>query len=169
MQARPPMQTSRSRSTMPSLRFSSAFTGQIFTHGALLQWLQRRTAKWRRISGKRPFSTYLTQVRKSPTGTSFSCLHATVQAWQPMQRRWSMRKPYCIGSSVPAERGDDSDGPDRSIGSLDRQLDLDLGGPAGLDAHDPVGHRAEARDLGEAEGVVARRVDDQLERAGVVL
>ena len=72
---------------MPSLRFSSALTGQIVTQGALVQWLQRRTAKCRLTAGKRPFSWYLTQVRKLPSGTSFSLLQATVQAWQPMQRR----------------------------------------------------------------------------------
>src|SRR5262245_14867006 len=96
MHARQPMQASRSRSTMPSARFSSAFTGQIVTHGAFEQWLQRNTAKWRFTAGKRPFSWYLTHVRKLPTGTSFSALHATVHAWQPMQRRWSIRKPYCM-------------------------------------------------------------------------
>ena len=51
---------------MPSERFSSALTGQIVTHGAVVQWLQRRTAKCRRTAGKRPFSVYLTQVRKLP-------------------------------------------------------------------------------------------------------
>src|SRR5438067_825519 len=37
---------------------------------------------------------YLTQVRKAPSGTSFSILQATVQAWQPMHLRWSITKPY---------------------------------------------------------------------------
>src|SRR5262245_52846960 len=105
MQARQPMQTSRSTSTIPSFLLSRAVTGQIVAHGAFVQWLQRSTAKWRRTSGKRPFSTYLTQVRKLPTGTSFSCLHATVQAWQPMQRRWSMTKPYCIADSEDEDGG----------------------------------------------------------------
>src|SRR5688572_11282388 len=98
MHARQPMHAPRSMSTMPSGRFSSALTGQMVTHGALLQWLQRRIAKWRRTLGKRPFSVYLTQVRKLPTGTSFSALQATVHAWQPMQRRWSIRNPYCMGA-----------------------------------------------------------------------
>ena len=80
---------------MPSSRFSSALTGQIVTHGAFVQWLQRSTAKCRRIAGNFPFSAYCTHVRKLPTGTSFSALHATVHAWQPMQRLWSIRKPYC--------------------------------------------------------------------------
>ena len=88
-----PMQASRSRSTMPSGRLCSAVTGHRVTHGAWLQWLQRSTAKCRRTCGKVPISVYLTQVRKSPTGTSFSDLQATVQAWQPIHRLWSMTKP----------------------------------------------------------------------------
>lgn len=80
MQARQPMHASRSMSTMPSARFSSALTGQIVTHGALVQWLHRSTEKWRLMAGKVPFSVYLTQVRKLPSGTSFSDLQATVQA-----------------------------------------------------------------------------------------
>jgi hypothetical protein len=46
----------------------------------------------RRVSGNTPFSTYFTQVRATPTGTSCSVLQATEQAWQPMQRRLSMTK-----------------------------------------------------------------------------
>ena len=38
---------------------------------------------------------YFTHVRKLPTGTSFSALQATVQAWQPMHLEWSMTKPSC--------------------------------------------------------------------------
>ena len=41
-----------------------------------------------------PESTYFTQVRNCPTGTSCSVLHATVHAWHPMQVRWSIAKPY---------------------------------------------------------------------------
>ena len=67
--------------------------GQISTQGASSQWLQRVTWNVRRVSGKTPFSTYLTQVRATPSGTSCSVLQATEQAWQPMQRRLSMRKP----------------------------------------------------------------------------
>src|SRR5262249_29259869 len=40
-----------------------------------------------------PVSTCLTQVRFTPSGTSCSLLHASVQAWQPMHLRLSMRKP----------------------------------------------------------------------------
>ena len=50
------------------------------THGALSQWLQRRTAKYRRVFGNSPFSMYLTYVRKAPSGTRFSSLQATVHA-----------------------------------------------------------------------------------------
>ena len=98
MHARHPMHASRSMSTMPSGRLSSAVTGQIVTHGAFVQWLQRSTVKWRFTAGKVPFSVYFTQVRKLPSGTSFSDLQATVQAWQPMQRRWSIKNPNCIGA-----------------------------------------------------------------------
>ena len=45
MHARQPMQASRSTSTIPSGRFSRAFTGQIVTQGASVQWLQRWTRK----------------------------------------------------------------------------------------------------------------------------
>jgi hypothetical protein len=69
-----------------------ARVGQIGTQGGLAQWLHRVTWKWRREFGKAPFSTYLTQVRWTPKGTSFSDLHAVEQAWQPMQRRLSMTK-----------------------------------------------------------------------------
>ena len=43
--------------------------------------------------GNAPVSMYFTQVRKTPSGTSFSSLHATVHAWQPMHLRWSITKP----------------------------------------------------------------------------
>jgi hypothetical protein len=88
-----PIQRAGSKSTMPSGRRKSAFVGQISMQGALSQWLQRSTVKKRRVLGNVPFSVYFTQVRKTPTGTSFSDLQATVQAWQPMQRRWSITNP----------------------------------------------------------------------------
>ena len=87
------MQKWRSRATIPSGRFESAVTGQSETQGGLVHWLQRRTAKLRLTAGNSPSSTYLTQVRNFPSGTSFSDLQATVQAWQPMHREWSMTKP----------------------------------------------------------------------------
>src|SRR5690606_41238695 len=99
MHALHPMHASLSRSTIPSGRFSSARTGQIVTHGAFVHWLQRSTAKCRRTCGKVPISVYFTQVRKLPTGTWFSDLHATVHAWQPMHLRWSMTNPCCMGGA----------------------------------------------------------------------
>jgi hypothetical protein len=93
MHALQPMQRRLSKSTIPSDRVQSAVTGQISVQGASAQWLQRITWKLRRTSGKAPVSTCLTQVRLTPTGTSCSDLHATVQAWQPMHRRLSIRKP----------------------------------------------------------------------------
>ena len=71
--------------------------GQILTQGASVQWLQRITPNERVVSGNDPVSTYFTQVRNWPSGTSCSVLQATVQAWQPMQVRWSIAKPYCTG------------------------------------------------------------------------
>ena len=65
---------------IPSERFSRALPGQIVTHGASVHWLQRRTAKSRLTEGNDPVSVYFTHVRKSPTGTPFSLLQATVQA-----------------------------------------------------------------------------------------
>ena len=85
-----PMHESESNSTMPSCRRYIAVVGQIGTHGGFAQWLHRVTWKKRRVLGKVPFSTYLTQVRWTPRGTEFSALHAVVQAWQPMHRRLSM-------------------------------------------------------------------------------
>src|SRR5512132_340622 len=99
-----PMQRLWSKSTMPSERLKSAVVGQISMHGASSQWLQRSTVKCRRVFGNSPFSMYFTQVRKTPSGTSCSCLHATVHAWQPMQRRWSMRKPRRIARTLLAPR-----------------------------------------------------------------
>ncbi len=92
MQALQPMQRRRSKSTIPSGRRKSAVVGQISTQGASSQWLQRVTVKVRRVSGNSPFSTYLTQVRATPSGTSCSTLQATEQAWQPMHCRLSIRK-----------------------------------------------------------------------------
>src|SRR3954447_1978118 len=89
-----PMHTSPSKSTMPSSRLKSAPVGQIAMHGASVQWLQRITAKSRWVSGNVPESTYFTHVRNCPIGIPCSVLHATVQAWQPMQERWSIAKPY---------------------------------------------------------------------------
>jgi len=73
-----------SKSTMPSDRLYKADVGQIVTHGASVQWLHRMTENDRLVSGQVPFSTYLTHVRFTPSGTWCSVLHATVHAWQPM-------------------------------------------------------------------------------------
>src|SRR4051794_3114458 len=100
MQDLQPMHRLGSKSTMPSGRLKSALVGQIVTHGASAQWLQRSTVKKRRVLGKLPFSVYFTQVRKTPSGTSFSDLHATVQAWQPMHLRWSMTKPKRVSRAA---------------------------------------------------------------------
>src|SRR3989337_3334686 len=96
MQALQPMQREVSKSTIPSARLNIAVVGQTFTHGASAQWLQRRTATSRRVSGKVPRSTYLTQVRLTPRGTSFSDLQAVVQAWQPMHEVWSMTQAKLV-------------------------------------------------------------------------
>src|SRR5688572_9057686 len=98
MQLLQPMQRSRSKSTMPSHRLYSDFVGQIFTQGASVQWLHRITPNSRVVAGNSPFSTYFSQVRNCPTGTSCSVLQATVQAWHPMHVRWSIANPYCIGT-----------------------------------------------------------------------
>ena len=74
------MHRSPSKSTIPSSRLNSAWVGQIFRHGASVQWLHRITPNERVVSGNVPLSTYLTHVRNWPTGTSCSVLHATVQA-----------------------------------------------------------------------------------------
>lgn len=97
------MQRRLSKSTIPSSRRYSAVTGQISTQGASSQWLQRITEKSRRESGNSPFSIYFTQVRLTPTGTLCSDLHATVQAWQPIQRRLSMMKPKLAKVHTPVE------------------------------------------------------------------
>jgi hypothetical protein len=48
------MQRSESKSTMPSSRLNKAFVGQIFTHGASVQWLHRITPKSRVLFGNTP-------------------------------------------------------------------------------------------------------------------
>src|SRR6478672_6672029 len=93
------MHSCESNSTIPSGRWNIAVVGQIGTQGGFAQWLQRVTWKWRRVSGKVPFSTYLTQVRWTPRGTAFSALHAVVQAWQPMHRRLSMTNAKFMGAA----------------------------------------------------------------------
>jgi hypothetical protein len=70
-----------------------AEVGQIATHGGFAQWLQRVTWNDRFTSGNAPISTDFTHVRYTPSGTSFSLLHAVLQAWHPMQLRLSMTKP----------------------------------------------------------------------------
>src|SRR5260221_8224419 len=90
MQALHPMHTDLSKSTIPSGRANIAEVGHAVTHGACSHWLQRVTWNARRVSGKTPTSTDLTYVRWTPRGTSFSDLHAVLQAWQPMHRVWSM-------------------------------------------------------------------------------
>src|SRR5262249_33311773 len=93
MHALQPIQRSELKSTTPSARGCRAVTGQMVTQGGHSQWLQRMTVNNRRLLGKDPFSMYLTQVRSTPTGTWCSLLQATVQAWQPMHLRLSIRKP----------------------------------------------------------------------------
>ena len=51
------------------------------------------TVNVRRVSGNSPLSMYFTQVWATPSGTLCSTMHATEQAWQPMQRVLSIRKP----------------------------------------------------------------------------
>lgn len=66
------------------------------TQGASVQWLHRITENKRRELGNSPFSTCLTQVRLTPTGTLCSDLQAVVQAWHPIHLRLSMTNPYFI-------------------------------------------------------------------------
>ena len=75
--------------------------GQIWAHGASSHWLQSTGKKWRLVFGYVPLSTCLTQQRQTPSGIWCSDLHATVQAWQPMQARLSMAKPS-RGTAVSA-------------------------------------------------------------------
>src|SRR6266511_2056900 len=96
MHALHPMHRSSSKSTRPSGRWYIAVTGQIATHGGSAQWLQRSTAKCRRTAGNVPTSTFFTHVRNTPTGTSFSDLHAVVQAWHPMHLVCSITHAYVV-------------------------------------------------------------------------
>lgn len=80
MHALQPMQMDLSKSTIPSGRWNIAAVGQASTHGASSHWLHRVTWYARRTSGKMPMSTYLTYVRLTESGTSFSDLHAVEQA-----------------------------------------------------------------------------------------
>lgn len=65
---------------MPSSRTYIALVGQAATQGASVHWLQRVTWNARRACGNAPTSTFLTNVRVTESGTSFSDLHAVVQA-----------------------------------------------------------------------------------------
>jgi hypothetical protein len=47
----------------------------------------------------------LTHERQYPSGTLFSLLHAMVQLWQPMQRRWSTSIPQRLGRVVSGFTG----------------------------------------------------------------
>jgi hypothetical protein len=66
-----------------------AWVGHAATHGASSHWLHLVTWNARRTSGNTPTSTDFTKVLVTPTGTSFSLLHAVVHAWHPMHLLWS--------------------------------------------------------------------------------
>ena len=95
------MQLPSSKSTTPLGARYSAEVGQTAMQGASSHWLQRITVNWRATSGKVPVSTYFTQVRLTPRGTSCSLLQATVQAWQPMQLPLSSRNPSRVIRGEP--------------------------------------------------------------------
>ena len=59
--------------------------GDFVKDGGARAWLHPVKMYFPLMAGYVPSSTYLTDVRKLLTGTSFSDLQATVQAWQPMQ------------------------------------------------------------------------------------
>ena len=96
MHALQPMQLASSKSTTPLGARYSAEVGQMAMQGASSHWLHRITVNVRVASGKVPVSTYFTQVRLTPRGTSCSLLQATVQAWQPMQLALSSRNPNLV-------------------------------------------------------------------------
>jgi len=87
-----PMQRSELKSTMPSLRWYIAVNRTDGDARPALAVVAARDLKYTPRVGNTPFSTYLTHVRLTPTGTWFSVLHATVQAWHPMHLRLSMTK-----------------------------------------------------------------------------
>src|SRR5438128_11410776 len=60
-------------------------------------------------------STYLTYVRFTPRGTAFSDLQAVLQAWQPMQRVWSMTFPHCTDSVIEQNVSQADARPERSL------------------------------------------------------
>ncbi len=91
-----------------------ADVGQASAHGGSSHWLHRVTWNARRAAGNVPTSTALTYVRFTPSGTAFSDLHAVLQAWQPMQRVWSMTFPQRTGS-VPARTSADRAGSSRVL------------------------------------------------------
>src|SRR5210317_772863 len=61
------------------------------------------TEKVRPVFGYAPVSMYFTQVLFTPSGTSCSLLHATVQAWQPMQESLARTKPRRVISGPSRE------------------------------------------------------------------
>src|SRR5580692_6109062 len=104
MHALQPMQISLSKSTMPSSRRYMAWVGHAATHGASSHWLHLVTWNARRTSGNSPTSTDFTKVLVTPSGTSFSLLHAVVHAWHPMHLLWSSSFTHRGPSGCPMPR-----------------------------------------------------------------
>src|SRR5664280_2126752 len=76
------------RTTPPSFTWLAP-VGQLLTHGASVQWLQRSDRISAARSGNSPRTSSTTQSRQKPSGTSFSALHERTHALQPTQSRVS--------------------------------------------------------------------------------
>src|SRR5581483_12362077 len=155
MHALQPTQISLSKSTIPSGRRYIACVGQAATQGASAHWLHLVTWNARRTWGNVPTSADFTYVRVTPSGTSFSLLHAVVQAWQPMHRSWSItftqRWSTSSGVSMPsAVRGD-------------RQPELARALPVVVDVDHPAARPVQQRG-GDGSPEAARAVHPDLAR-----
>jgi hypothetical protein len=84
--------------TIPSGRWMEAPTGHTVTHIGFSQLLQTAGRKYSLAAGYLPFSTFLTQLLQTPSGTSFSLLQATAQVLHPMhfRRSISMAKRFVL-------------------------------------------------------------------------
>src|SRR5574337_659750 len=97
------MQRAKTRLTIPSGLWLKAWTGHTFTHGGWSHCWQGRGVKRARTSGNSPSTSGITSIHVmrrlsraccgGTTGTLFSALQATTQAWHPVHRSRSTTMP----------------------------------------------------------------------------
>jgi len=86
-------------STMPSVRFSSALTGQIVTHGAFEQWLAAQNREMPSNLGEKALSRVLDPGPETASGTSVSQLASDGAGVATDATPVIHQEPYCIAHS----------------------------------------------------------------------